>query len=66
MYQQCEHTLKMKIQFRLSKIKSHKNISKICRLFLKNVFAMNKKIGPPTFFMSFTISTNNWPTLQQH
>jgi hypothetical protein len=31
----------------------------------KNVFAMIRQLGPPTFFVTFTTGVNNWPELVQ-
>jgi hypothetical protein len=31
----------------------------------KNVFAMIRQLGPPAFFVTFTIGVNNWPELVQ-
>ncbi len=29
----------------------------------KNVFAMIRQLGPPIFFVTFTIGVNNWPII---
>jgi hypothetical protein len=53
----------LKVNLRYKKLGHIRTSPKYLYRLHKDVFAMIRQLGPPTFFVTFTMGINNWPTL---
>jgi hypothetical protein len=53
----------LKVNLRYKELGHLRTSPKYLYCLCKDVFAMIKQLGPPTLFVTFTTSINNWPTL---
>jgi hypothetical protein len=53
----------LKVNLRYKELGHIRTFPKHLYCLHKDVFAMIRQLGPPTFFVAFTMGINNWPTL---